>query len=303
MNTAFTHIASLLVQALDTPGTDKEQDTFTLELGQWLCYMTFPRAYVVLWDYHRTGNWEVCISSHIPHDMAGFFMHTLYFKSTLETNESLSRLLSILAESDIGPLGYEVHEDDGPTIEFATASPLNHETQMTIGLLPSPHHVFNVSYFTSYEQYQTWRKEPQLMEDELKPLFMWQKLTGRLIYESKERPHTKKWDDLLTETQAMFDAQAKLLNKQLSLCSQCGERVPLWDGVCVGGCNKEIFDAAQAIREYTKFMKLLDHDDMTPEEESELELLTIQVKRQGLRFYYDHKQHIYDLRILKERHD
>lgn len=162
MNTAFTIITTLLGQALEALGIDKEQitGTFTLELDQWLCHITFARGYVVLWDYWQDGNWEVLSFSQIPADMEGFFQHTLYFNNIFVANETLPTLLSQLATLGIEPLGYEVHEEDGPCIEINTASPLDMEAQTTLRQLPARNQTFDSTFFTSYEQYQQWRNSP-----------------------------------------------------------------------------------------------------------------------------------------------
>ena len=158
----FSIITTLLGLALDALGIgEQEAGNFVLELDQWLCHITFNRGYAVLWDYGRTGEWEVYTHSHIPHDMVGFFLHTLYFNSTFEASQSLPTLLSSLATLGIEPLGYEVHEDDGPTIEFATASPLTMEAQTMLRLMPSPYQTFDQCYWSSYEQYQEWRNSDQ----------------------------------------------------------------------------------------------------------------------------------------------
>jgi hypothetical protein len=165
---AFTFIRTLLDLALDALGIGEGQEagTFTLELEGWLCYITIERAYAVLWDFHQDGNWEVYTYSHIPD--VGFFHHSLYFNSTLEANETLPAVQSLLWEQSIEPLGYEVNEDDGPCIQFATRTPLDMEMQtiLTRGL-PVSHSSFDIAFFTSYEQYQQWRNMPD--QDEQGP--------------------------------------------------------------------------------------------------------------------------------------
>ena len=66
----------------------------------------------------------------------------------------------------------------------------------------------------------------------MKDLFVWQKLTGQLLYTSNDT-HKRPWEELSGETHFMFNEAAKVLNRRLSLCGQCGERAPLiWDGIC-----------------------------------------------------------------------
>lgn len=66
------------------------------------------------------------------------------------------------------------------------------------------------------------------MKNELPRLFIWQRLTGKLLYESGGDVHGgRPWEDRSAETQKLFEDAAKWLNGQLSLCSKCGMQAPL----------------------------------------------------------------------------
>jgi len=58
-----------------------------------------------------------------------------------------------------------------------------------------------------------------------KPLFIWERLTGKLFYESNDTKTN--WYELQIATQELFERAAKTLNAQLSLCWLCGERAQL----------------------------------------------------------------------------
>ena len=64
---------------------------------------------------------------------------------------------------------------------------------------------------------------------ELPRLFLYQRLTGKFLYESiaSEIHDNRSWHSRSFSTQEEFERTAKVLNEKLSLCWLCGDRAPL----------------------------------------------------------------------------
>jgi hypothetical protein len=120
-------------------------------------------------------------------------------------------------------------------------------------------------------------------------LFVFAVLTGQLLYESNENPHKLEWSEITDAGRALFEAAAKVLRSQLSLCCKCGKQAPLHDNDSELLCSECVcmpFDQEKALARYAELYASL------PEEYSEkwvviqdqLDALLEEVNQHGLEF-------------------